>query len=150
MKTPRSGEGSRHDPWRLARSGGAVWVHFRGRTYRIEESRLGPERAEGSRREEDDTGHGGGRASSPPAEAAARAAAGAAAGAGVLAAPMPGVVLAVRAATGDRVSEGDVLVVLEAMKMEYEVRAGRDGTIAELAAVAGKRVEKGALLARIV
>ena len=76
---------------------------------------------------------------------------GAAAGgaAGVVEAPMPGLVRSVAVAAGDAVSEGDRLAVLEAMKMEHVLRAPRDGVVAEVLAEAGAQVEAGAALVRL-
>jgi acetyl/propionyl-CoA carboxylase alpha subunit len=68
---------------------------------------------------------------------------------GSLVATMPGVVRQVLVAVGDRVAKGDVLLVLEAMKMETPVRAPEAGRVAELRASAGQQVEAGALLAVI-
>ncbi|WCB95106.1 Acetyl-/propionyl-coenzyme A carboxylase alpha chain [Baekduia alba] len=65
---------------------------------------------------------------------------GAAALAGSLAAPMPGTVWAVNVANGDRVAEGDVLIVLESMKMELSIAAPCDGVVAGLELSAGDRV----------
>ncbi|HEX9889714.1 MAG TPA: biotin carboxylase N-terminal domain-containing protein [Nitriliruptorales bacterium] len=77
------------------------------------------------------------------------AAAGAgAAGAGVLLAPMHGAVIAVEVAAGDPVSAGDMVLVMEAMKMEHLVRADVDGTIAEVVAV-GSQVADRDVVARI-
>jgi acetyl/propionyl-CoA carboxylase alpha subunit len=69
--------------------------------------------------------------------------------AGSLAAPMPGLVTQVRVAVGDRVEAGQVLLVLEAMKMEQPVRAPAAGRIAELRAAEGEQVEAGRILAVI-
>lgn len=74
-----------------------------------------------------------------------------AAGAGVatdLKAPMPGLVLDVRVEQGDHVSEGDPLLVLEAMKMENELRAEADAVVEEVTIVAGEAVTKGQVLIR--
>ena len=68
------------------------------------------------------------------------------AAAGSLAAPMPGTVVRVLAQVGAAVEAGDVLVVLEAMKMEHPVRAAVDGTVAEVLVDAGAQVEAGAVL----
>jgi propionyl-CoA carboxylase alpha chain len=69
--------------------------------------------------------------------------------AGSLVAPMPGVVRQVCVAVGDTVAKGDVLLVLEAMKMETPIRAPGAGRVTELRAGAGDQVEAGALLAVI-
>ena len=61
-------------------------------------------------------------------------------------APMPGKVIRVPIAVGDNVRAGQPLVVVEAMKMENELRAGRDGTVADVHAREGMSVEAGALL----
>jgi acetyl/propionyl-CoA carboxylase alpha subunit len=68
------------------------------------------------------------------------------AAAGSLAAPMPGTVIRVNARPGEAVRAGQVLVVLEAMKMEHAVRAPRDGTLGELRVSAGQSVDQGAVL----
>ena len=81
----------------------------------------------------------------PVAPAAAPAAVNLAAGESVNA-PMPGVVLKVLAQAGQKVKTGDVLVVLEAMKMENEIVAPRDGTVAQIVASKGSSVESGAPL----
>jgi pyruvate carboxylase subunit B len=62
---------------------------------------------------------------------------------------MPGVVKEVRAAPGAAVAEGQALLILEAMKMENEVRAPHAGRVEALHARAGQSVEKGALLVTI-
>ena len=61
-------------------------------------------------------------------------------------APMPGSVVRVAVAPGDRVATGQVLVVLEAMKMEHAVNAGGPGTVAEVAVAEGDQVETGRVL----
>ncbi|TDD29599.1 ATP-grasp domain-containing protein [Actinomadura sp. KC06] len=73
----------------------------------------------------------------------------AAAGDGVLRSPMPGTVLAVKAAEGDRVAEGQPLVVVEAMKMEHTVTAPLAGVVAKLPVRAGAQVALDAVLAVI-
>ncbi len=73
---------------------------------------------------------------------------GAAAGTGPqrVTAPMPGKIVRVLAAVGDAVVARQPLVVVEAMKMENELRAGRPGTVAEIHAREGQSVDAGALL----
>jgi 3-methylcrotonyl-CoA carboxylase alpha subunit len=58
-------------------------------------------------------------------------------------APMPGLVKSVFVAAGDIVASGDRLAILEAMKMEHVLVAGRDGVVAEVLAVTGAQVEAG-------
>ena len=64
-------------------------------------------------------------------------------------APMPGKIVRVAVAAGEAVRARQTVVVIEAMKMENELRAGRDGTVAELRARTGEPVEAGQLLAVI-
>ncbi|MBM6620416.1 ATP-grasp domain-containing protein [Micrococcaceae bacterium RIT802] len=66
-----------------------------------------------------------------------------------LTSPMQGTIVKVAVADGDTVAEGDLVVVLEAMKMEQPLTAHRAGTITGLTAVAGDTVSAGAVLASI-
>lgn len=61
--------------------------------------------------------------------------------------PMPGKILEVKANEGQVVKKGEVLVVLEAMKMENEIVAPQDGTVASINVEVGKSVEAGDVLA---
>ena len=63
--------------------------------------------------------------------------------------PMPGTILKINVTQGQQVNEGDVIMVLEAMKMENEIVATRSGTIAQIAVSKGAVVETGAVLAVI-
>ena len=82
--------------------------------------------------------------------AAPAAAAPVAAGTGEsITSPMPGNILAVNVAAGDMVKKGQVLMVLEAMKMENEIMAPRDGKVTSVAVAKGAAVESGALLCTI-
>jgi len=68
---------------------------------------------------------------------------------GSLLAPMPAAVTDVKVADGDRVSKGDAVVVLEAMKMQHTITAPADGVVSGLAVTVGQQVEAGAVLAVI-
>ena len=82
------------------------------------------------------------------APAAAPAAAGLAAGEPVKS-PMPGNILKICVSQGQQVNEGDLLIVLEAMKMENEIVATKAGTVAQIAVSKGAVVETGTVLAVI-
>ena len=97
------------------RDGRVTWVFVDGRAYRLEAER--PQRS--------------GASSSHASDDAA------------LASPMPATVSAVKVAVGDRVTKGDLLVTLEAMKMELPIRAPRDGVVRRIACAAGELVQPG-------
>ena len=82
-----------------------------------------------------------------PVAAAPAAPAGAALAAGeVVKSPMPGNILKINVTQGQKVNEGDVLLVLEAMKMENEIVATKSGTVAQIVTAKGAVVETGASL----
>ena len=83
------------------------------------------------------------------APAPAAPAAPAAAGSIEVAAPMPGKILNVKASVGTAVKKGDVILILEAMKMENDVVAPEDGTVASINVSAGDAVEAGDVLATL-
>jgi acetyl-CoA/propionyl-CoA carboxylase biotin carboxyl carrier protein len=103
-----------------ARDGDTVWLGREGSTWALTRHHLG------------DPGD--------------RAGAGAA-GDGAVRSPMPGTVLVVKTAVGERVTEGQPLVIVEAMKMEHTVTAPVGGTVAELPVRAGQAVDMDAVLA---
>lgn len=74
---------------------------------------------------------------------APKAAAPVAAGATTVSAPMPGKVLSVNVKVGDAVKAGDVLMILEAMKMQNEIMAPADGTVSDVRVSAGQTVGTG-------
>jgi 3-methylcrotonyl-CoA carboxylase alpha subunit/geranyl-CoA carboxylase alpha subunit len=71
---------------------------------------------------------------------------GGAAAAGELRAPFNGKVIAIKAAVGDAAAQGDVLVVLESMKLEHGLAAARVGRVASVAVQIGQQVAPGQLL----
>ena len=81
-----------------------------------------------------------------PAAVPVAPAAAAPAGGEKISAPMPGNILAVNVTVGATVKKGDVLMILEAMKMENEIMAPCDGRIASVNTSKGSSVETGALL----
>ena len=84
---------------------------------------------------------------SAPADAPAAPAAAAVTGAGEpVTAPMPGTILKVNVQNGQAVKAGQVLVVLEAMKMENEIMAPKDGTVTQVVVSKGASVDTGAPL----
>ena len=68
---------------------------------------------------------------------------------GSLLAPMPAAVVSVAVESGQHVSKGDIVLVLEAMKMQHTITAPSDGVVSELDVSAGQQVEAGAVLAVI-
>ena len=88
-------------------------------------------------------------AAAAPLAAPATAPAAAPAGGEKVCAPMPGTILSVNVSNGSAVKKGDVLMILEAMKMENEIMAPCDGTVTSVAAAKGAAVESGALLCTI-
>ena len=94
------------------------------------------------------------KAPAPKAPAAPKAAPKAAAPAGAagavaVTAPMPGKILGVKASVGQAVKRGEVIMVLEAMKMENDIVAPSDGTVATINVAVGDAVESGATLATL-
>ena len=85
-------------------------------------------------------------AASASAAAAPASSKPAAVSSGSVIAPMPGTILKVLKSSGDQVKAGDVVLILEAMKMENEITAPVDGTVESLNLTAGSTVAGGALL----
>lgn len=84
-----------------------------------------------------------------PAKKAAPAPAAGKAGAVKITSPMPGKILSVKLSAGTAVKKGDVVLILEAMKMENEIVAPQDGVLASIDVAAGDAVEAGAVLASL-
>ena len=85
-------------------------------------------------------------AAAPAPAAPAAPAAAAPAGGEQITSPMPGNILAVNVTAGQAVKKGDVLMILEAMKMENEIMCPCDGTVASVNTAKGATVESGTLL----
>lgn len=98
---------------------GELWVHFRGETRKIESR---------------EKNFGGGRGALAKED---------------IHSPMPGKVTKVLCETGQKVKAGDVLVVMEAMKMEYSLKADIDGEVQKLECKAGDQVTLGKVLVRL-
>ena len=86
------------------------------------------------------------KAPAPKAESPAAPAAPVAAGAQTVTAPMPGTILKVNVSNGQAVKKGDVLMILEAMKMENEIMAPCDATVSSVNVSNGASVETGTVL----
>lgn len=99
---------------------GAVWVCFRGRTRRVQPA--------------------------PDEAASVLGAPEGTVGDGAVTPPTPAVVVRVLVAVGDRVAQGQAVVVVSAMKMETTLTAPRDGVVSEVRAVPGARVRPGEVL----
>ncbi len=85
-------------------------------------------------------------APAPAAAPAAPKAAAAPAGAEAVKSPMPGTINAVNVTAGQAVKKGDILCILEAMKMENEIMASRDGVVASVNVTKGATVASGDVL----
>ncbi len=109
-------------PVRVARDGERVFVGRAGRVFEVRREPARPAGRPGSESADHGTG---------------------------LAAPMPGRIRKILVSPGDRIERGQVILVLEAMKMEHAIRAPRDGTVTRLDFAAGDLVEAGAVLAEI-
>ena len=107
-------DGTRDRAWAV-KDGRVTWVFVDGRVYRLEAERASQSAT----------------ASSHASDEAA------------LASPMPATVSAVKVTVGDRVAKGDVLVTLEAMKMELPIRSPRDGVVRRIACASGELVQPG-------
>lgn len=81
-----------------------------------------------------------------------KAAAGGASGSSgefVLNSPMPGLIVKIPVADGDTVAKGDVLVILESMKMQNELKSPQDGTVSQVQVTEGESVEQKQMLLKV-
>ncbi|MGF7144036.1 glutaconyl-CoA decarboxylase [Anaerotaenia torta] len=88
-------------------------------------------------------------AEAPVPAAASVPAAGGSTGSIPVSSPMPGKIVAVKAAVGQKLKKGEVILILEAMKMENEIVSPQDGTLASINVSAGQSVEAGTMLASL-
>lgn len=88
-------------------------------------------------------------AAAPKAAAPAAKKSAPVAGATQVTAPMPGTIVSVKVNVGDTVKKGDLVAILEAMKMENEIFAGVDGKVAGVSVAAGDAVQSGDVLVSI-
>lgn len=102
---------------------GVLWMHAEGETWTAETGRARK---------------GGGKSK-----------AGSSANPGEILAPMPGKIIKISAPVGQAVAKGDVVMVMEAMKMEYTLKAAVAGVVSEIKCAAGDQVPLGALLAKL-
>ena len=105
----------------IASAKGTLWVHVGGETYAIESGRS-------SRK-----GKRGGASGNP----------------GEIVAPMPGKIIKVNAAKGDSVEPQQVLLIMEAMKMEYTLKAQAAGKVSEISCEPGQQVTLGQILMKL-
>lgn len=101
---------------------GNLWLHHAGQTLTVETNSRSKKKRKG---------------------------AGASAGGGEIEAPMPGKITKIMKSAGDAVQKGDALIVMEAMKMEYTLKAEVSGTLAELSCAVGEQVALGQSLVRV-
>lgn len=104
----------------IAKSGSTTWYTLNGEVWTVEASTR--------------AGRKGTRAAADP---------------GVVSAPMPGKIIKVLVEKNSKVSTGQTLIVMEAMKMEYTLKAAADGVVASVACSVGQQVTLGAVLAHI-
>jgi acetyl/propionyl-CoA carboxylase alpha subunit len=103
----------------ILKSGSQHWVHVHGRLYVIEEEGRSGTKATNSKNPK------------------------------IISAPMPGKIIKMTLKAGDAVKKGEVVVVMEAMKMEYSLKAEIDGTIQTLHCAPGEQVALGKVLVNL-
>ncbi|NLG37983.1 MAG: biotin/lipoyl-binding protein [Clostridiales bacterium] len=123
-------------------------ITVNGKSYEVEVEEItsGQQEARQAAPAAPQTAHEQAGPQAPAAPAAPRASAQAPAGTEEIVSPMPGTILKVNVGAGQTVKRGEVLAVLEAMKMENEIMAPRDATIAAVSVAQGDSVDSGDLL----
>jgi pyruvate carboxylase subunit B len=130
-----------------ATGSGRYSVSVDGRSYEVEIAADGSASVGGRRFDVAVSPPSGGAAASDPAPTAAAGAGGSEKAR--IAAPLPGKIIRVIAKSGDRVHKGDTVLVIEAMKMETELKSPADGSVLSVAVESGAQVATGDLLAII-
>ena len=127
--------GGREYTVKVRRSGQLFEVYVAGRPFKVEVKPVRP-----SRLEKAPSSRSSIRASlRPPGKSAPRLAP----SKGAILSPIPGKVVALKVREGQQVKKGDILLIIEAMKMENEIRAPRDGMVKELLVSEGSSVSTG-------
>jgi len=120
-------------------------ISVNGKSYEVEVEEIGGSFTPASRAAAAPAAPPAAAPKAAPAAAAPKAAA-APAGAGTITAPMPGKIIAIKVTSGQAVKEGDLVLTLEAMKMENEIFAGASGTVKEIRVSEGAAVNPGDVL----
>ncbi len=118
-------------------------ITVNGKTYQVEVEEVGVQSAPTAQRTVTQTPAPAPAQTAPQAAPAASKAAPAPAGGEVVSAPMPGTVFDMKVTVGQAVKAGDILLILEAMKMENEIVAPSDGTVSAIHAAKGASVSSG-------
>lgn len=110
---------------RDAQGRGALWVHMNGETFVYDEPKKESRRGGGAR--------GGSKDVHP----------------GEIVAPMPGKIIKIQVVAGERVAAHQVVIVMEAMKMEYTLKASGDGVVTGIQCEPGQQVSLGQVLVKL-
>ncbi len=113
-------DGKQFDVYAAKSTGGVLWVHMNGETFTYEVAKA--------------KARGGKGAAHAPSE---------------ILAPMPGKIVKIQVQSGEKVAAGQVLLVMEAMKMEYTLKAHAEGEVERVDCQAGEQVALGQLLVKL-
>lgn len=116
-------------------------ITIKGESYEVEVEEIGPAQKERST---------AAPSAAPEAPPAAEAGSPSVAVEEVISAPMPGTVISVNVTVGDAVKDGDVLLIMESMKIQNEITAPRDGVVTEIYVSQGRYVRRGERLITVM
>ncbi|WP_213951199.1 biotin/lipoyl-containing protein [Tepidanaerobacter syntrophicus] len=122
-------------------------ITVEGKTYEVEVEELGVKNVQDELGNKKQESINPAQISQETTKPKAKPASSKASGAQKIVAPMPGTILSIKKKPGDVIKKGDVVMVLEAMKMENEILAPEDGTVVSIDVVEGSSVNTGDLLA---